>query len=131
MTSNKLTVNTSIMTNIYTECDLFKLFVVEQLIYLLVIIVTIRRITQACIMRFFNSYIYRVIDNLFATNRNKWNISSICNLFIAAKMAAHTPIQILKHVFGLTCFGSLTFAGICVYKGDEKFYGNFLMPFLQ
>ena len=41
------------------------------------------------------------------------------------------PIQKLKHMIGLACFGSVTFAGICVYKGDEKFYSNFLMPFLQ
>ena len=46
-------------------------------------------------------------------------------------MGSRTAAQKLKQIVKLGCLGSITFAGICVYKGDEKFYGRFLMPFLQ
>ena len=39
--------------------------------------------------------------------------------------------QKIKQVIQLSCLGSITFSGMCIYKGNEKYYSTFLMPFLQ
>ena len=46
-------------------------------------------------------------------------------------MSKRTAAQKIKQLIQLGCLGSITFSGICIYKGDEKFYSSFVMPFLQ
>ena len=46
-------------------------------------------------------------------------------------MAPRSAAQKIKQLIKLGCLGSVTFSGICVYKGDERFYSSWLMPFLQ
>ena len=46
-------------------------------------------------------------------------------------MPPRTAAQKIKQILKLGCLGSVTFAGICIYQGNEKFYRSFLMPFLQ
>ena len=40
-------------------------------------------------------------------------------------MSKRTAAQKIKRLIKLGCLGSITFSGICVYKGDEKFYSSF------
>ena len=46
-------------------------------------------------------------------------------------MTPRSAAQKIKQLIKLGCLGSVTFSGICVYKGDERFYSSWLMPFLQ
>ena len=46
-------------------------------------------------------------------------------------MTSKSALQKIKQLTKLTCLGSVTFAGICIYRGDEHFYSHFLMPLLQ
>ena len=48
-----------------------------------------------------------------------------------ASLPKRSAAQKIKQLVKLGCLGSVAFTGICVYKGDERFYGSFLMPFLQ
>ena len=46
-------------------------------------------------------------------------------------MAKRSAAQKIKQLIKLSCIGSITFSGICIFQGNEKFYSSFLMPFLQ
>ena len=46
-------------------------------------------------------------------------------------MSKRSAAQKIKQLIKLSCLGSITFSGICIFQGNERFYSSFLMPFLQ